>query len=138
MEPILPYRRAHRTRGVVNGKYVVDPGVAIYTHVSGRHGSFHTSVISATTFLISAKLRSNEAPYILDGLHHQAHQTVLSIVEHCTDPAGATDRVFGLSHLLGFGFAPRIKGQKDRKLYTIDKADTLRLAIAYIWPASEV
>jgi len=29
--------------------------------------------------------------------------------------------VFGLCHLLGYRFAPRIKDLKDRKLYTIDK-----------------
>jgi len=32
--------------------------------------------------------------------------------------------VFGLSHLLGYRFAPRIKDQKDRKLYTVEKPST--------------
>jgi TnpA family transposase len=40
---------------------------------------------------------------------------------HYTDTAGATDHVFGLSHLLDYRFAPRIKGLKDRKLYSIEK-----------------
>ena len=44
----------------------------------------------------------SEAPYVLDGLHHHAHQTDLRIAEHYTDTAGATDHVFGLCHLLGF------------------------------------
>jgi TnpA family transposase len=44
----------------------------------------------------------SEAPYVLDGLHHHAHQTDLRIVEHYTDTAGATDHVFGLCHLLGY------------------------------------
>jgi TnpA family transposase len=44
-----------------------------------------------------------------------------------TDTAGATDHVFGLCHLLGFRFAPRIKDLKDRKLYTIDKPSTYPL-----------
>jgi TnpA family transposase len=104
--------------GAVNAKYGIDPGVALYTHVSGRYGPFHTRVISATM---------SEAPYVLDGLHHQAHQTDLRIAEHYTDTAGATDHVFGLCHLLGFRFAPRIKDLKDRKLYTIDKPSTYPL-----------
>jgi TnpA family transposase len=75
----------------------------------------YTRVISATM---------SEAPYVLDGLHHHAHQTDLRIVEHYTDTAGATDHVFGLCHLLGYRFAPRIKDLKDRKLYTVDKPAT--------------
>ena len=104
--------------GAVNAKYGIDPGVVLYTHVSGRYGPFHTRVISATM---------SEAPYVLDGLHHLAHQTDLRIAEHYTDTAGATDHVFGLCHLLGFRFAPRIKDLKDRKLYTIDKPGTYPL-----------
>ncbi len=104
--------------GAVNAKYGIDPGVVVYTHVSGRYGPLHTRVISATM---------SEAPYVLDGLHHQAHQTDLRIAEHYTDTAGATDHVFGLCHLLGFRFAPRIKDLKDRKLYTIDKPSTYPL-----------
>ena len=40
---------------------------------------------------------------------------------HASGHAGATDHVFGLCHLLGYRFAPRIKDLKDRKLYTIEK-----------------
>lgn len=98
--------------GAVNAKYGIDPGVVVYTHVSGRYDPFHTRVLSATM---------SEAPYVLDGLHHHAHQTDLRIAEHYTDTAGATDHVFGLCHLLGYRFAPRIKDLKDRKLYTTDK-----------------
>ncbi|HTR79426.1 MAG TPA: Tn3 family transposase, partial [Gemmatimonadaceae bacterium] len=98
--------------GSVNAKYGIDPGAVIYTHVSGRYGPFHTRVISATM---------SEAPYVLDGLLHHVHQTDLRISEHYTDSAGATDHVFGLCHLLGYRFAPRIKDLKDRKLYTVEK-----------------
>jgi TnpA family transposase len=101
--------------GSVNAKYGIDPGAVLYTHVSGHYGPFYTRVISATM---------SEAPYVLDGLHHHAHQTDLRIVEHYTDTAGATDHVFGLCHLLGYRFAPRIKDLKDRKLYTVDKPAT--------------
>ena len=98
--------------GSVNAKYGIDPGAVMYTHVSGHYGPFHTRVISATM---------SEAPYVLDGLHHHAHQTDLRISEHYTDTAGATDHVFGLCCLLGYRFAPRIKDLKDRKLYTVEK-----------------
>jgi TnpA family transposase len=98
--------------GAVNAKYGIDPGFVLYTHVSGRYGPFHTRVIAATV---------SEAPYVLDGLLHHVHQTDLRIAEHYTDTAGATDHVFGLCHLPGFRFAPRIKDLKDRKLYSIER-----------------
>ena len=109
--------------GSVNAKYGIDPGAVLYTHVSGHYGPFHTRVISATM---------SEAPYVLDGLHHHAHQTDLRIVEHYTDTAGATDHVFGLCHLLGYRFAPRIKDLKDRKLYTVEKPGTWPLLVPLI------
>ncbi|MCW3097531.1 MAG: transposase [Chthonomonadaceae bacterium] len=37
--------------------------------------------------------------------------------EAYTDTAGFTDHVFGLMHLLGFRFAPRIRDLKDKNLY---------------------
>ena len=98
--------------GSVNAKYGIDLGAVIYTHVSGRYGPLYTRVIPATM---------SEAPYVLDGSLHHAHQTDLRISEHYTDTAEATDHVFGLCHLLGYRFAPRIKDLKDRKLYTIEK-----------------
>ncbi len=101
--------------GDVNAKYGIDPGIVLYTTQSGQYGPMHTRVISAT---------ASEAPYVLDGLHPQAHRTSLSIAEHYTDTAGATDHVFGLCHLLGYRFAPRIKDLKERKLYAIEKPNT--------------
>ena len=79
----------------------------------------------------------SEAPYVLDGLHHHAHQTDLRIVEHYTDTAGATDHVFGLCHLLGYRFAPRIKDLKDRKLHVVDKAGAWPLLEPLIGDAVE-
>jgi TnpA family transposase len=104
--------------GAINAKYGIDPGAVLYTHVSGQYGPFHTKVLAATM---------SKAPYVLDGLHHHVHQTDLRIAEHYTDTAGATDHVFGLCHLLGFRFAPRIKDLKDRKLYAIEKPGTYPL-----------
>jgi len=45
----------------------------------------------------------------------------LCIEEHYTDTAGYTDQVFGLSHLLGFRFAPRIRDISELKLYSFSK-----------------
>ncbi|WP_159210228.1 Tn3 family transposase, partial [Klebsiella pneumoniae] len=42
--------------------------------------------------------------------------------EHYTDTAGFTDHVFGLMHLLGFRFTPRIRDLGDTKLF-IPKGD---------------
>jgi TnpA family transposase len=104
--------------GAINAKCGIDPGAVLYTHVSGQYEPFHTKVLAATM---------SEAPYVLDGLHHHVHQTDLRIAEHYTDTAGATDHVFGLCHLLGFRFAPRIKDLQDRKLYAIEKPGTYPL-----------
>jgi TnpA family transposase len=52
---------------------------------------------------------------VLDGL--LCHESDLKIEEHYTDTAGFTDHVFGLMHLLGFRFAPRIRDLADKRLY---------------------
>ncbi len=114
--------------GDVNAKYGIDPGVVLYTHHSGRYGPMYTRVISAT---------ASEAPYVLDGLHPHVHRTSLRIAEHYTDTAGATDHVFGLCHLLGYRFAPRIKDLKYRKLYTIEKPSTYPLLEPLVGSAVE-
>jgi TnpA family transposase len=96
-------------RADVNARYGRDPGVKFYTHISDRFAPFHTKVISASV---------SEAAYVLDGLLQ--HESTLSIKEHYTDTAGAVDHVFGLCHLLGFRFAPRIRDLKDRRLYVFE------------------
>ena len=60
---------------------------------------------------------ASEAPHVLDGLLY--HDTGLAIEEHYTDTGGVTDHVFGLCHLFGFRFAPRIRDIKERKLYLL-------------------
>lgn len=54
------------------------------------------------------------AVHVIDGLLH--HETDLTIEEHYTDTAGYTDQVFGLSHLLGFRFAPRLRDFTEHKI----------------------
>src|SRR3546814_12682065 len=60
---------------------------------------------------------THEAPYVLDGL--TSHGTDLRIVEHYTDPGGATDHVFALCAMLGFRFCPRLPDFPDRRLAPI-------------------
>lgn len=91
-----------------NPYYGKEAGIAFYTHVSDQHSPFFTQVIST---------RVREAPYMLNGLLH--HDTQLDIHEHATDTKGFTDHVFALCNLLGFRFAPRIRGFSKLKLYPI-------------------
>jgi TnpA family transposase len=98
-----PWRKARRYHNARHGN---EPGVTFYTHLSDQFGPYYTKVIAAT---------ASEAPHVLDGLPY--HQTGLQIEEHYTDTGGATDHVFGLCHLFGFRFAPRIRDLKDRRLY---------------------
>ena len=96
----------------VNLHYGQDPGVKFYTHISDQFGPYHTKVIAAT---------ASEAPHVLDGLLY--HESSLIIHEHYTDTGGFSDHIFGICHLLGFRFAPRIRDLKDKRLYTIAGMD---------------
>ena len=49
------------------------------------------------------------------------HESSLTIREHYTDTGGATEHVFGLCHLLGFRFAPRLRDLSERRLYVVDR-----------------
>ncbi len=95
-------------RADYNAKYGSEPGVKFYTHVSDRYAPFYSKVIAAN---------ASEAAHVLDGLMH--HESSIDIREHYTDTAGAIDHVFGLCHLLGLRFAPRIRDLADRRLYVV-------------------
>ncbi|GAA3332569.1 hypothetical protein GCM10020331_093220 [Ectobacillus funiculus] len=70
---------------------------------------FYTKVINTN---------ARDAVHVIDGLLH--HETDLNIEEHYTDTAGYTDQVFGLTHILGFRFAPRLRDLADTKLFTVN------------------
>lgn len=82
-----------------NPHYGSGKGSTIYRFVSDQYSTFYTKVINTN---------ARDAVHVIDGLLD--HETDLCINEHYTDTAGYTDQVFGLSHLLGFVFAPRIFG----------------------------
>ncbi|HBK4578396.1 TPA: Tn3 family transposase, partial [Enterococcus faecium] len=94
-----------------NPHYGTGKGATIYRFTSDQFSSYYTKIIHTN---------SRDAIHVLDGLLH--HETDLNIEEHYTDTAGYTDQIFGLTHLLGFKFAPRIRDLSDSKLFTIDKA----------------
>jgi len=93
-----------------NPHYGSEKGATMYRFVSDQFSSFYTKVINTN---------ARDAVHVIDGLLY--HETELSIDEHYTDTAGYTDQVFGLSHLLGFRFAPRIRDISELKLYSITK-----------------
>jgi len=82
-----------------------DKGVVAYTFIDESHRLFHSQVIN---------VNERESGYVIDGL--LSNQTVKSSI-HSTDSFGFSEVIFGLTHLLGFSFAPRIKNFKDQQLY---------------------
>lgn len=80
-------------------------GVSAYTFVDERHFLWHSLMISAA---------DRESAYVIDGL---MHNDVVKSNIHSTDTHGYTEAVFGLTHLLGFSFAPRIKRIGKQRLY---------------------
>ncbi len=97
--------------GHINPKYGSSPGRTFYTHISDQYAPFSAKVVNVGV---------RDSTYVLDGLLY--HESDLRIEEHYTDTAGFTDHVFGLMHLLGFRFAPRIRDLGDTKLF-IPKSD---------------
>ena len=82
------------------------PALSAYTFIDSRHFLFHSTVISSS---------EREAAYVIDGLMH--NEIVKSDI-HSTDTHGYTETIFGVTHLLGFSFAPRIKNIKKQLLYS--------------------
>ncbi len=87
-------------------------GVAVYRHVSDLWIPFYTQVITC---------HARQAPYILDGLLY--HGTRLEPREHYTDSHGYTEIIFGVCHLLGIRFAPRIKDLAEQRLWRLPVAE---------------
>jgi TnpA family transposase len=96
--------------GNINPKYGSEPGIQIYTHLSDQYSPYHSKVINVGV---------RDSTYVLDGLLY--HESDLRIEEHYTDTAGFTDHVFGMMHLLGFRFAPRIRDLADKRLFVPGK-----------------
>ena len=76
------------------------------SHVSERIGVFSTQLISCAP---------REATYVLDGLLD--NDTSLDPRQHTTDTHGFTEPLWGLCHLLGIDFMPRLKDLADQRLW---------------------
>ena len=83
-----------------------DKAVTVYTHISDRIGVYSTQLISCAP---------REATYVLDGVLDNT--TSLDPRLHTTDTHGFTEPLWGLCHLLGIDFMPRIKDLADQRLW---------------------
>ena len=81
-------------------------GVSIYSFIDERHILWHSQVLSAN---------ERESAYAIDGL--MRNEVIRSDI-HSTDTHGYSEVVFGVTHLLGISFAPRIKNFQKQRLYT--------------------
>ena len=80
-------------------------GVSVYSFIDERHLLFYSTVMNAA---------ERESTYVLDGLLQQeGTQSTM----HSTDTHGYSELVFGLMHLLGLDYAPRIKNFQRQHLY---------------------
>jgi len=95
-----------------NPHYGTGKGATMYRFTSDQFSTFYTKVINTN---------ARDVVHVIDGLLYP--ETDLNIEKHYTDTARYTDQVFGLSHLLGFKFAPIIRDMSDLKLYCIRKAN---------------
>jgi TnpA family transposase len=103
----VPVRALNAT---FNPKYfaAAGRGISVYTHIADTWMPFYTQIITCNV---------RQAPYVLDGLLY--HGTQLQPREHYTDTHGYTDLIFGVTHLLGVRFAPRIKDLPEQRLWRL-------------------
>ena len=80
-------------------------GVSAYTFIDERNILWHSLVFSAS---------ERESAYVIDGL---MHNDVIRSDIHSTDEHGYNETVFGVTHLLGLSYAPRIKNIGKQQLY---------------------
>ncbi len=82
-----------------------DQGVSVKTFIDEGQRLFHSTVMNSA---------EREAHYVIDGLMH--NEVVQSDI-HSTDTHGYSEIIFGVTHLIGISFAPRIKNFKKQHLY---------------------
>ena len=83
-----------------------DQGVTAYGFLDERQLDWYGTVFSSA---------EKEAHYVIDGL---MHNDVVKSDIHSTDTDGYSEVVFGVTHLLGFSFAPRLKNLKTKTIYS--------------------
>lgn len=90
-----------------NPRHGIDRGCTIYRFVSDKYYVFFTKVIRT----------ARELYQVLDGVLSHEKMTGVPVIEHTTDTGGYSDPLFGLAHLLGFSYVPRIKSVHKSKLF---------------------
>jgi TnpA family transposase len=101
-------------------------GVSVYTFRDERDLLWYSTVFSSA---------DRESAYVIDGLMH--NEVVKSDI-HSTDTFGFSELVFGVSHLLGFSYAPRFKNLKRQRLYIFKSRRGLDRSAWKIKPASYI
>lgn len=86
-----------------------EQGVTAYGFLDERLFAWSDVVISSG---------EKEAHYVIDGL---MHNDVIKSDIHSTDTDGYSEVIFGVTHLLGFKFAPRLKNLKTKTLYSFQE-----------------
>jgi TnpA family transposase len=89
-------------------------GVSSYSFIDNRHLLFHSTVITPA---------EREAAYVIDGI---MHNDVVQSEIHSTDTHGYSEIIFGVTHLLGISFAPRIRNFKKQNIYSFAGASDYR------------
>lgn len=89
-------------------------GVSVYSFIDESHRLFYSTVINVS---------EREAAYVIDGL---MYNDVVQSDIHSTDTHGYSEMFFGVTHLLGISFAPRIKDVKDQRLYSFESRSKLK------------
>ena len=89
-------------------------GVTVYSFIDESHRLFYSTVISSS---------EREAAYLIDGL---MHNDVVQSDIHSTDTHGYSEMIFGVTHLLGISYAPRIKKFRDQRLYSFGKRSSFK------------
>ena len=87
-------------------------GLTYYTWTSSQFSQYGIKVTPSTML---------DAPYVLDEI--LGNETDLEILEHTTDTAGQTEKIFGAFGLVGPLFTPRIKDIGTQKLYRFKSID---------------
>ena len=85
-----------------------DRAVSVYSHIGDRLGVYGTLVISCAP---------REATYVLTGILD--NDTSIDPEMHTTDTHGFTEALWGLCHLHGIDFMPRLKDLADQRLWKL-------------------
>jgi TnpA family transposase len=101
-------------------------GVSVYSFIDESHRLFYSIVISSS---------EREAAYVIDGL---MHNDVVQSDIHSTDTHGYSEIIFGVTHLLGISFAPRIKNLKNQRLYSFEKRSEVKALGFKILPNKKI